>query len=128
MATTMSDQHTLADIAPPCPLTLLLCLLRQAATIDTDDTGDAWLEGHGMLIQTRTRNGGTAWEVTPVGMAIAERAAEQLMQHQHMSAVIGKCRKNEELDRLLAAAKPHVITPDEHEAQRQSWARGNSFD
>jgi hypothetical protein len=128
MATTMSDQRTLADIAPPCPLTLLLCLLRQAAPIDTDDTGDAWLTAHGMLVRTRARNGGVAWEVTPVGMAIAERAAEQLTQHRHMSAVIGKCRKNEELDRLLAAAKPHVITQDEHEAQRQSWARGNSFD
>jgi hypothetical protein len=87
----MADQRTLADIAPLCPLTLLLCLLRQAAPIDLDDTGDAWLEAHGMLVQCRTHNGGVAWEVTPVGMAIAERAAEQLMQHQHLSAVLGKC-------------------------------------
>jgi len=35
-----------------------------------------------------------------------------------------KLENNPELEKLLTEVKSHVITPEEHEAQRQSWARG----
>lgn len=64
-------QLNLADLKPPDVQTLVLCLLRYAAPLDLDDTGDAWLEHHGLLAPCRLKNKGTSWEVTPLGMEVA---------------------------------------------------------
>jgi len=76
------------------PLTLLLCLLRQAAPIDTEDTAEDWLVGHGMLRAKRLPNGGVGYEATPIGMAVAQRAADQLMHSRNIAAVMAKCRRD----------------------------------